>query len=210
MIMENYIIKLYEQGKSEVSKKKTALRIWLLVLLYVTIGWCCNSILAMVFHSENWFIICSMNVVVLMTVIAIIDYIDERINISRHKDNYERNIDILYDVVSKVVINLNREKIEELINNYQVIIEDKKSKLKYRNKLIYATGTAFGTILSLSFANMDKTGIGFSDWIKVCIVCVLIMVIIMFPLVIYNFIDYQEKEYESIIKDLRNLLFMKF
>lgn len=208
--MENYIIKMYEQEKNKANRKTTTLRIWVMTLLYVILGWCCNIIITVIARQANLFLICSINIIIMMIAMSIIEYIDERINIAHHKENYEKNVNILHDVIIKVVNNVNKEKIEELINNYQEIIEDKNTKQKSRNKILYAIGTVFGTILSLSFANMDKTGLHFSDWLKVCIIFLFIMMFIMFPIILYNFLDYQKKEYEGIIKDLKNLLLIKY
>lgn len=97
-----------------------------------------------------------------------------------------------------------------MLKIYKSFVEKKDKEDAARNKVIIALFTGLSTILSVSFANMEKIGLDFMNWIYIS--AVLIIFVCILSIVIYNLKHYDSlrRKYNNIISDLESLIIYKY
>lgn len=131
-------------------------------------------------------------------------------NIWIYIDTYSKKIDILYNLLSVKFKIDSREKIEELINIYQIYIDERNKKEKARNGIILTIFSAFAGVLSISFVNMDIIGINFYNWLYIATILLIFVLGAGIWIYSFNLLGSLKKKYEMMIKDLRDLQLLKY
>ena len=117
---------------------------------------------------------------------------------AKHQQNWH------FDVIT------NKEKIEELMNIYQEYIDKETSKEKKRNSIILTIFSAFAGVLTISFENMGVIGIDFTNWLYVATFLLVFVAAAGIWIYSYTFFDTLKRKYELMIKDLKDLLLLKY
>lgn len=128
----------------------------------------------------------------------------------KYVDSHKKKIEVLDEVLeSKFQIN-NKEKIEELMNIYQEYIDNEISKEKKRYRIILAIFSAFAGVLTISFENMGVIGIDFINWLYAATILLVFVAAAGIWIYSYTFFDTLKRKYELMIKDLKDLLLLKY
>ena len=145
-----------------------------------------------------------------MVILISVDNKDQRNHMDKYVDSHKKKIEVLDEVLeSKFQIN-NKEKIEELMNIYQEYIDKETSKEKKRNSIILTIFSAFAGVLTISFENMGVIGIDFTNWLYVATFLLVFVATAGIWIYSYTFFDTLKRKYELIIKDLKDLLLLKY
>lgn len=145
-----------------------------------------------------------------MVILISVDNKDQRNHMDKYVDSHKKKIEILDEVLeSKFQIN-NKEKIEELMNIYQEYIDKETSKEKKRNSIILTIFSAFAGVLTISFENMGVIGIDFTNWLYVATFLLVFIAAAGIWIYSYTFFDTLKRKYELMIKDLKELLLLKY
>ena len=216
--MEYYILKLYqnekeknaniEQGFSRFQPKIQRIVISCLIVVFLS----CIGMIATMFLFPN-IVIYLLEILVCTVALSIlfkIDNNDQKKNIGLYVDSYKQKIDILFNLLS-VDFQINtREKVEELINIYQNYIDKRNKEEGVRNKIILTIFTSFASVLSISFVNMEIIGWDFASWFYMAALLLILVSCAGIWIYAYTFFDSLKKKYEIMIKDLKDLLLMKY
>lgn len=145
-----------------------------------------------------------------MVILISVDNKDQRNHMDKYVDSHKKKIEVLDEVLeSKFQIN-NKEKIEELMNIYQEYIDKETSKEKKRNSIILTIFSAFAGVLTISFENMGVIGIDFTNWLYVATFLLVFVAAAGIWIYSYTFFDTLKRKYELMIKDLKELLLLKY
>lgn len=145
-----------------------------------------------------------------MAILISVDNKDQRNHMDKYVDSHKKKIEVLDEVLeSKFQIN-NKEKIEELMNIYQEYIDKETSKEKKRNSIILTIFSAFAGVLTISFENMGVIGIDFTNWLYVATFLLVFVATAGIWIYSYTFFDTLKRKYELMIKDLKELLLLKY
>ena len=127
-----------------------------------------------------------------------------------HKESYKRRLEILENILRQEFHLETREKIEELIEIYQEYVTRKNQEEKERKKIILLFFSACAGILTISFQNLGILGINFNAWILLAILLLLFVGLITGWIYIYKYFEPFKGSYEMMIKDLKELLLIKY
>lgn len=127
-----------------------------------------------------------------------------------HKESYKRRLEILENILRQEFHLETREKIEELIEIYQEYVTRKNQEEKERKKIILLFFSACAGILTISFQNLGILGINFNAWILLAILLLLFVGLITGWIYIYKYFEPLKDSYEMMIKDLKELLLIKY
>ena len=145
-----------------------------------------------------------------MVILISVDNKDQRNHMDKYVDSHKKKIEVLDEVLeSKFQIN-NKEKIEELMNIYQEYIDKETSKEKKRNSIILTIFSVFAGVLTISFENMGVIGIDFTNWLYVATFLLVFVATAGIWIYSYTFFDTLKRKYELMIKDLKDLLLLKY
>ena len=86
----------------------------------------------------------------------------------------------------------------------------KNEEEKERNRIIFMMASAVAGILTISFENMDKIGINFSSWLYLAAILLIFTSIGGLWIYAYTYFESLKVKYESMIKDLKDVLLMKY
>lgn len=216
--MEYYILKCYqeaknkcpdvEQGFDRFEPKIKKMVIACFVVMFIS---CAEIILTMLLVPKQlWYGIGIIILLIAMVVLITIDNKDQKNHMDKYVDSHKKKIEVLDEVLeSKFKIN-NKEKIEELINIYQEYIDKENRKEKKRNSIILTVFSAFAGVLTISFENMGVIGIDFISWLYVATILLVFVAAAGIWIYSYTFFDTLKRKYELMIKDLKDLLLLKY
>ena len=216
--MEYYILKCYQEAKNKCpdveqgfDRFEPKIKKMVIACLVVMFTSCAEIIFTMLlFPKQLWHGIGIIISLIATVVLITIDNKDEKNHMDKYVDSHKKKIEVLDEVLeSKFKIN-NKEKIEELINIYQEYIDKKNRKEKKRNSIILTIFSAFAGVLTISFDNMGVIGIDFISWLYVAIILLVFIAAAGMWIYSYNFFDTLKREYELMIKDLKDLLLLKY
>ena len=160
--------------------------------------------------KQLWYCIGIIILLIAMVILISVDNKDQRNHMDKYVDSHKKKIEVLDEVLeSKFQIN-NKEKIEELMNIYQVYIDKETSKEKKRNSIILTIFSAFAGVLTISFENMGVIGIDFTNWLYVATFLLVFVAAAGIWIYSYTFFDTLKRKYELMIKDLKELLLLKY
>ena len=216
--MEYYILKCYqeaknkcpdvEQGFDRFEPKIKKMVMACLVVMFIS---CAEIILTMLlFPKQLWYGFGIIILLIATVVLITIDNKDQKNHMDKYVDSHKKKIEVLDEVLeSKFQIN-NKEKIEELMNIYQEYIDNEISKEKKRYRIILAIFSAFAGVLTISFENMGVIGIDFINWLYAATILLVFVAAAGIWIYSYTFFDTLKRKYELMIKDLKDLLLLKY
>lgn len=160
--------------------------------------------------KQLWYCIGIIILLIAMVILISVDNKDQRNHMDKYVDSHKKKIEVLDEVLeSKFQIN-NKEKIEELMNIYQEYIDKETSKEKKRNSIILTIFSVFAGALTISFENMGVIGIDFTNWLYVATFLLVFVATAGIWIYSYTFFDTLKRKYELMIKDLKDLLLLKY
>ncbi len=127
-----------------------------------------------------------------------------------HKESYKRRLEILAKILREEFHLDTREKIEELIEIYQEYVTGKNQEEKERKKIILLFFSACAGILTISFQNLGILGISFNAWMLLAVLLLMFVGLITGWIYIYKYFESLKGSYEMIIRDLKELLLIKY
>lgn len=215
--MEYNILKLYQnkiQDSPEMENRINLLehkvKIVVIVCFIAMIGGLIEALVTLIlFSNQLWYLIGFLFCIVAMFVLFMIDNKDQRNHMDKYIDLNKKKIDILEEVLSDIALN-NREKIEELISIYQEYIDKKNVEEKNRNQIIVIILSAFAGILTISFENMGLIGMNFTNWLYLATLLLFIVAVACIWIYTYKYYDMTKRKYEMMIKDIKELLLIKY
>ena len=97
-----------------------------------------------------------------------------------------------------------------MINIYQEYVDKEADKEKKRKSIILAIFSALASILTISFENMGIIGINFINWLYLATFLLVFVAAAGIWIYSYTFFDTLKRKYELMIKDLKELLLIKY
>ena len=216
--MEYYILKCYQEAKNRCSdidqgfnRFESKIKKIVIACLIAMFASCAEIIFAMLLLPKQlWYCIGVMILLIAMVILISVDNKEQRNHMEKYVDSHKKKIDVLDEVLeSKFQIN-NKEKIEELMNIYQEYIDKETSKEKKRNSIILTIFSAFAGVFTISFENKGVVGIDFTNWLYVATFLLFFVAAAGIWIYSYTFFDTLKRKYELMIKDLKDLLLLKY
>ncbi len=219
--LEYYILKLYEhkKNKSDIrlginrfSPKKRGWAIGLLISLFVFL--LLMIVLLFILPNDFWFLFGLIPCLIAMIILLIMDKRDRKINIVQHVDEYNKRINLLYNMLKEYFSIDNKEKLSIIISKFQKYLDLQNKEEQKMNKIIVTILTSLSGIITTSLANLNSIGIDFSKWLNI-IILLLTFVCIASALIYGAFyfkknLNSKIEKYESIINDLEYIQLCKF
>ena len=128
----------------------------------------------------------------------------------KYVDSHKKKLEILEGVLVTEVGIKPEEKFNELINIYQEYVDKKNEEEKRRNGIILTIFSAFAGVLAISFENMGLMGIDFTNWIYLATFLLVFVAAASIWIYSYTYFDSLKRKYEMMIKDLKELLLIKY
>ena len=97
-----------------------------------------------------------------------------------------------------------------MIKIYQEYVDKEADKEKKRKSIILAIFSALASILTISFENMGIIGINFINWLYLATFLLVFVAAAGIWIYSYTFFDTLKRKYELMIKDLKELLLIKY
>lgn len=215
--MEYYILKLYqkekkecsdlEQGFSRFGTKKKYIVICLIIMMISMIE---IIVTILLYPKRLYYLEGTVLLMIAGSILTLINNKDQKDNVSKYANSHKKKIEILNNVLKNKFGIEGKDKIQELIDIYQDYVNKEVEKEKKYNRVIVAIYSALAGVLTISFENMEQIGISFNSWIYLAVL--LISFAALATLIIYSntFLDTLKVKYEMLIKDLKELLLIKY
>lgn len=215
--MEYYILKLYqkekqecsdlEQGFSRFGTKKKYIVICLIIMMLSMIE---IIVTILLYPKRLYYLVGTVLLMIAGSILTLINNKDQKDNVSKYANSHKKKIEILNNVLKNEFGIDGKDKIQELIDIYQDYVNKEVEKEKKHNRVIVAICSALAGVLTISFENMEQIGISFNSWIYLAVL--LISFAALATLIIYSntFLDTLKVKYEMLIKDLKELLLIKY
>lgn len=97
-----------------------------------------------------------------------------------------------------------------MIEIYQEYVTGKNQEEKERKKIILLFFSACAGILTISFQNLGILGISFNAWMLLAVLLLMFVGLITGWIYIYKYFESLKGSYEMIIRDLKELLLIKY
>lgn len=211
-------MKKYEEVKnkdSEVEKglKKFSIKTRRVIysLFATMILGCLEMLITLIILPKTiWGLVGMFFCIIPILILIVIDNKDVKLHFDDYVNSYSKKIDLL-DIVLSDCFGINsKEKIVELVEKYKKNVDEKDKEEKVRNKVIITLFSGFAGVLSISFSNLEVIGLDFSSWIYLVAVILIFISGIGLWLHSYKYFDTMKKKYMYMIKDLEDLIFMKY
>lgn len=217
--MEYYILKCYQEAKNKnpeveqgLNRFEPKIKKVVIARCSVLLGAYAEIVLTMLFLPKQFWSFIGMGLMLVsMGVLIWVDEKDKKKHMDKYVNSHSKKIELLEDVLKDNKFNINnRKKIEELISIYQEYIDKEIGREKKRYRMIVALFSALAGILTISFENMGVVGIDFSS--RLYFATLLLIVVSGTGAYIYlnNFFNPLKRKYELMIKDLKDLLLIKY
>lgn len=216
--MEYYILKYYEkkltgdnqikEGFNRFSEKEKK---WALIWLIGMVISASEMIITVLnFQKELWHLLGMGTSLICLLALYRLDTQNQKRYMKEHKESYKRRLEILAKILREEFNLDTREKIEELIEIYQEYVTGKNQEEKERKKIILLFFSACAGILTISFQNLGILGINFNAWILLAVLLLMFVGLITGWIYIYKYFEPLKGSYEMMIRDLKELLLIKY
>lgn len=216
--MEYYILKYYEkklaadnqikEGFNRFSEnEKIWAKIWLIAMGISVLE---VVITVLLFQKELWHLLGMGTSFICLLAIWRLDTQNQKRYMKEHKESYKRRLEILGKVLREEFHLDARNKIEELVEIYQEYVTEKNREEKERKKIIFLLFSACAGILTISFQNIEILQINFNEWIFLAVLVLMYIGLITGSIYIYKYFEPLKGSYEMMIRDLKELLLIKY
>lgn len=196
--MEYYILKCYQEAKNncvdvEMGFDRFDLRIKnnVIICFLAMVVSCIEMIFTMLlFPNQLWYCMGIIGLGVTIVILIVIDNKDQKNHMDRYVDSHKKKLEIL-DEVLKNKFNIN-------------------NKEKKQNRIILAIFSAFAGALTISFENIGNIGITLINWINLATFLFIFVAVLGGWIYSYNLLDTMKRKYELMMKDLKELLLIKY
>lgn len=164
----------------------------------------------LLYPKRLYYLVGTVLLMIAGSILTLINNKDQKDNVSKYANSHKKKIEILNNVLKNEFGIDGKDKIQELIDIYQDYVNKEVEKEKKYNRVIVAICSALAGVLTISFENMKQIGISFNSWIYLAVL--LISLAALATLIIYSntFLDTLKVKYEMLIKDLKELLLIKY
>lgn len=215
--MEYYIYKVYKNKQEEDESLKLGLDIYdskekkrLIFCFIIGIVAIIEMIATMIlFPRRAWSLLGILIFAIDMLAILHIDNKYQKNHMDKFTNFQKNKLEILEKVLFEYNIN-NRTKIEELIAIYQEYIDKKTQETKRFQKIFTLLLSAAAGVLTISFENMRTIEMDFLTWVYFSEILLSFTAIIGFVMFFNMKFDPIKKYYQIMIKDLKELLLIKY
>lgn len=216
--MKDYIINKYETEKRNkenqngkkplVSTKEDAAILFLFIAMIL--GYV-EMIITFTFFSNKLLpfvgiVVCFIVVVIL----SIIYSIDQKKWIDKNIERYYEDLDLLQKVLNDYFQIQSKEKIIELVNQYQKTFDLKEKKEKKLYNLIIPLISSLIGLASIFFNTSGIKGMGFRGLLSFILMIIIFAAILRFGIYVFECFDKKTKRYKKMIERLEDLLFLKY
>lgn len=216
--MEYYILKLYEEEqvkcvdlKQGIHRFEKKVRICCIVCLIIMLLGCLATLITYFWiPKQPWCLIGLFLYLIAALILFFIEGRDKRMHMDRYVDLHKMKLEVLDKVLAAELQGNSREKIEELIGIYETSIERTNHEETKRNRIILTIFSVFAGVSTISFENMSSIGIDFGDWLYIITMLLIFVVAANLWIYSYKFFDTSKGKYEMMIKDLKDLLLLKY
>lgn len=216
--MEYYIYNLYKEKKNKDDRLKNsgnAKDKWIentMRILFVILLISCIVTIMMIGLRLNIVITTLSLIIMLITIIGlfVLYNYDEKKNVEKHIETHITKVDILYDIITNRYNINTKEKVNELINMYESVIEKKENEEKRKSSLIKIFMSGYAGVMSISFANMSDVGLTLDVWIGIAVIISLYAVAIASAVYVPEIFDSTKKKYTRMVKDLNDILLIRY
>lgn len=215
--LEYYIIKLYEYkinkteikiGIDRLSSGKRLLTNILLCSMFVFVT--LMILLLFAYPNKFWFLLGLVPFFIVMLVLAIMDTKDRKINVMKHFEEYNKRINLLYEMLIENFSIDNKDKLSIVISKFQEYLDLQNKEDKKRNKIITLILTFVSGLIT---ASLD-IGVDFSKWLNfIVLLSVFASLASFFVFVVFYIkknLNTKIEKYKLIINDLEYIKLCKF
>lgn len=215
--LEYYIIKLYEYkinkteikiGIDRLSNGKRLLTNILLFSMFVFV--ILMMLLLIAYPNKFWFLLGLVPFFIVMLVLAIMDTKDRKINAMKHFEEYNKRINLLYEMLIENFSIDNKDKLSIVISKFQEYLDLQNKEDKKRNKIITLILTFVSGLIT---ASLD-IGVDFSKWLNfIVLLSVFASIASFFVFVVFYIkknLNTKIEKYKLIINDLEYIKLCKF
>lgn len=216
--MEYYILQYYkkklatdDQIKEGINRFSEKEKIWA-EIWFVGMGISLLEVVITVltFPKELWHLLGMGTIFICLLAIWRIDNQNQKRYMEEHKESYKRRLEILGEILREEFHLDTREKIEELIEIYQEYVTEKNQEAKKRKEIILLFFSASAGILTFSFQNIGILGIDFNAWILFAVLLLMFVGLIIGSIYIQKYFEPLKDGYQMMIRDLKELLLIKY
>lgn len=218
--MENYILKLYQREKQKYpeveqgfDRFKPGIVRWVVIGCFIgMIASCVGMIMTILLFPKQlrYYNTGAVALLIFMVIALVIDNINQKKYIDKYIDSHKKKLIVLGKVLKKEFNIKDKNKILELINIYQECVDRKIDQEKEGKRIITRVGAAIAGILTCLFQNISAIEMGFNSGIYLVATWIIFAVAIEILKCIYTFCNPLRREYEIMIKDLKELLLMEY
>ncbi len=162
------------------------------------------------FPKQLWYFIGVVLCVISLFMFLGIDNKEQKEHMNKYVNSHKKKLEILDDVLSKEFGISTEEKVKDLIKIYQEYVDKKKEEKKRQNGIILTIFSAFAGVLTISFENIGVIGIDFTNWIYLATFLLVLVAAVSIWIYFYTYFDTLKRKYEWMIKDLKELLLIKY
>lgn len=215
--LEYYIIKLYEYKKNKsdikiginrLSNGKRRLTNILLCSMFVLL--ILMIFLLFVYPNNFWLLLGLIPISIMMIILTIMDTIDRNINVVQHLEEYNKRINLLYEMLIENFSIDNEDKLSTVISKFQENLDLQNKEDKKRDKIIMSL---FTSVSGLITASLD-IGVDSSKWLNFIILLSVFASLASFFVFIVFYIkknlNTKIEKYKLIINDLEYIKLCKF
>ena len=211
--MEYYITKLYEEAKKNCPDVDQGLdrfepqtrRLVIACLAVILVALFETMVTMILFPKQLWYFIgVALSMIALLALLKIDDK-DQKNNMDKYYEAHKKKLYILKSVLETEFDIKSEEKMNELIDIYQVYVDKKNEEENNRRGIILTILSAYAGVLAISFENMGLIGIDFSGWIYLATLLLVFVAAVSIWIYSKKYFDSLKTKYEMMIKDLMEL-----
>ena len=216
--IEYYILKLYQEAKKKCpdveqrfDRLEPKIKKIVIACFMVMFAACAEVIVTMLlFPKQLWYFVGAIVCFVALFILLYVDNKNQKKHLDKYVDSHKKKLEILQKVLLTEFGLMTKEKLIELINIYQEYVDEKKEEEKRRNGIILTIFSAFAGVLAISFENMGMLGIDFVNWIYLATFLLICVAVAGTWIYSFTYFDSLKRKYEILIKDLKELLLIKY